>query len=113
MSEKCWHLFHQLTNETNGEHYLLGRQFVVRTDHASLKYLWDQRICTTAQQKWLAKLVGYDFTIEYKPGRENRAANSLSRVNEYSRDNLKRACCNPEEAINLVGSSPVPNWFHK
>jgi hypothetical protein len=28
--------------------YLLGQRFVVRTDHRSLKYLWDQTIVTEA-----------------------------------------------------------------
>ena len=31
-------------------------------------------------QKWVAKLIGYDFVIEYKKGLENTAANALSRL---------------------------------
>ena len=60
--------------------YLLGRRFCIRTDHKSLKYLLEQRILTMDQQRWLVKLMGYDYEIEYKPGRENVAVDTLSRV---------------------------------
>lgn len=46
--------------------YMLGRPFVVKTDHQSLKFLLEQRIATPSQQKWLAKLLGYAFVVEYK-----------------------------------------------
>ena len=58
--------------------YLMGQQFIVRTDHKSLKYLWEQRIITIAQQRWLTKLMGYDFIIEYKRSNENLVADALS-----------------------------------
>ncbi|CAN6474419.1 unnamed protein product [Victoria cruziana] len=63
--------------------YLLGRHFVVRTDHSSLRYMVGQRISTPTQQRWLAKLLGYDFSVEYRKGAENSAADSLSRLTEH------------------------------
>ncbi|KAH9680855.1 hypothetical protein KPL71_026714 [Citrus sinensis] len=77
--------------------YLLGRHFVVRTDQRSLKYLWEQRIMTEPQQKWLLKLMGYDFSIEYKKGKSNAAADALSR-----RD--------VQGEINSI-SCPLPQWL--
>ena len=59
--------------------YLLGRKFFIRTDHRSLKYFLDQRVATPEQKKWVAKLLGYDYEILYRPGRENSAADALSR----------------------------------
>lgn len=48
--------------------YLIGRNFVVRTDHKSIKELLLQPIHTPEQQKYIRKLLGYEFRIEYKPG---------------------------------------------
>jgi hypothetical protein len=59
--------------------YLLGKKFFILTDHCSLKYFLQQRVATPEQQKWVIKLLGYDYEIVYRPGRENSAANALSR----------------------------------
>lgn len=59
--------------------YLMGRRFTIQTDKRSLRFLLEQRILTPEQQKWMGKLVGYDYEITYKPGTANAAADALSR----------------------------------
>lgn len=59
--------------------HLLRMKFLVQTVHCSLKHLWNQKITTAAQQKWLYKLMGFSFDIEYKSGKENIVAGVLSR----------------------------------
>jgi hypothetical protein len=56
--------------------YLWGRPFCVRTDHYNLKFLLDQRLSTVLQHQWINKLFGYDFTVEYHPGRLNTVADA-------------------------------------
>jgi hypothetical protein len=59
--------------------YLWGHSFIVRMDHYSLKYLLDQRLATIPQHHWVGKLLGFDFSVEYKPGAANSVADALSR----------------------------------
>ncbi|KAL0405185.1 UNVERIFIED_CONTAM: Retrovirus-related Pol polyprotein from transposon [Sesamum latifolium] len=74
--------------------YLLGRRFNIYTDQKSLKALLIQIVQTPAQQRWLTKLLGYDFPIHYIPGRDNRVADALSQ--------------NPLPTAFVVRPSPPP-----
>jgi hypothetical protein len=75
-------------------HYLLGKPFVVHTDHKSLKHFLQQKITSPDQQCWLAKLLGYQFEVKYKPGVDNKAADALSR-------------CHGESELQTIMSYPV------
>ncbi|XP_072058202.1 uncharacterized protein [Arachis hypogaea] len=65
----------------------LGRHFIILLDQQSFKALVDQTLHTPEQQKWLHKLLGFDFEIQYKSGRENVADNALSRQNPQGEGN--------------------------
>lgn len=59
-------------------HHLEIGTFIICTDHESLKYLLDQRITNQIQKKGLSKLMGLTYSVHYRKGRENKAADALS-----------------------------------
>jgi len=46
--------------------YLLGKSLQIKIDHQGLKYFLEQRISSLEQQKWVTKLLIYDYEIIYK-----------------------------------------------
>jgi len=62
--------------------YLLGHYFIILMDHRSLRELMNQTIQTPEQHRYLACLLGFDYTIQYRAGRSNVVADALSRVME-------------------------------
>ncbi|KAK8957840.1 hypothetical protein KSP39_PZI000256 [Platanthera zijinensis] len=80
--------------------YLLGAPFIIRTDHQTFHHLTTQLLNSPTQQRFLSKLLGFDFKIEYKPGRLNAAADALSRLPETDH-NLHMLQCSYVKCNNL------------
>lgn len=59
--------------------YLMDKHFFIKTDHYALKFLTEQKVSNLLQQKWISKLLGYNYTIVYRKGSENVVADALSR----------------------------------
>ena len=93
-------------------HYLLGHYFIIRTDHKSLKHLSDQVIQTPEQQEWLPKLMGYHYSIEYKPGAQNQAADALSRSYFFA-FSVPRASIIDDIYLELRSSSELQDLLHR
>ena len=79
--------------------YLWTRSFTIRTDHCSLKHLLDQRLSTIPQHTWVSKLFGYTFSVIYRPGRQNVAADALSHRDKDSDSAQALALSTPEFAL--------------
>lgn len=62
--------------------YLLGHPITILTDHRSLKELMSQTVQTLEQQMYLARLIGYDYSIQYRSGKTNVVIDALSRMSE-------------------------------
>ena len=62
--------------------YLIYQPFVVWTDNNPLTYLFTTPNLNAYRHQWVASLANFNFTIEYQCGRNNAAADALSRVNK-------------------------------
>ena len=73
-------------------HYLLGRRFLVRTDHASLLWLLNFRNPEGILARWLMTLSSYmpfDY-ITHRPGKDHGNADAMSRKPVEKTSNQKR-----------------------
>ncbi|KGK36111.1 hypothetical protein JL09_g4739 [Pichia kudriavzevii] len=60
-------------------YYLMGRHFIVMTDHKSLIYLKNQNLIdSTRVARWMDFLPQFDFDIRYLQGKNNSAADALT-----------------------------------
>ena len=61
-------------------HYLMGRHFLVRTDHGALTWLMRFKHPEAQVARWLEVLGTYEFTIQHRAGRNHGNADGLSRI---------------------------------
>ena len=75
--------------------YLLGRNFVIRTDHSALQSLRKTPEPIGQQARWQTFIEQFSFSIVHRPGTRHRNADALSRRpvdNDYSTDEEPRQC---------------------
>jgi hypothetical protein len=61
------------------QYYLWPREFVIHTDHESLKHLKGQGKLNQRHARWLEYIETFPYVIHYKQGKENIVADALSR----------------------------------
>ena len=86
------------------KHYLVHLPFTLKTDQFSLKYLWEQKEVPSQYAKWLVKLMGFQFTIEYREGKSNKVADALSRMPQQD-----SATINDISAITVIDFDTIHN----
>ena len=64
-------------------HYLYGRQFTLRTDHSSLRWLMHFKDPEGQLARWMDVLSTYNFTFEHRPGKLHGNADGLSRAPKH------------------------------
>ena len=100
--------------------YLYGRQFEIKTDHKPLTHIFSESRAIPAMasgriQRWTLTLGAYNYTIQYKEGRENANSDALSRLPlPTTLQDVPR----PAEVVHLmehldtspVSSSQIRSW---
>uniref|UniRef100_H3H3W5 Integrase catalytic domain-containing protein n=2 Tax=Phytophthora ramorum TaxID=164328 RepID=H3H3W5_PHYRM len=64
-------------------HLLGSKPFVIYTDHASWRTATSSPYLSQRMARWLYFFVEYNFTVEYKPMKQNVLADALSRRPDY------------------------------
>ena len=62
------------------KHYLLGQKFLLRTDHASLRWLKSFKEPEGQVARWLQILDTFHFDLQHRPGAKHSNADALSRL---------------------------------
>lgn len=61
------------------EHYLIGVEFVLYSDHEALRFLKGQRKLNLRHPYWVSHLEKFSFVLQHKSGLSNKVADVLSR----------------------------------
>ena len=83
-----------VTFVTMFKQYLLGRSFLIRSDHSSLTWIMSFKNPENQMARWLEVLSQYDFRIEHRKGSKHINADFLSRPPN-----------NPSECDNYDGNT--------
>jgi transposase InsO family protein len=99
--------------------YLYGREFVVRTDHASLQWIRNFKEPEGQVARWLQVLGTYQFVVEHRDGKKHGNADGLSRQGysercEVCTEIAKVLSCAPEDdkiaEVKVKVTSVSPAW---
>ena len=69
--------------------FIIGSEFILHTDHQPLIYLHNMKIIDSRLARTLEDLADFNFKIQYTPGKQNGAADALSRL--YSPGSVHKA----------------------
>ncbi|XP_065901363.1 uncharacterized protein [Dysidea avara] len=82
------------------EVYLLGRQFVIQTDHRALQWLTKFRNHNSRLMRWSLALQPYIFQVQHRKGTDNANADTLSRLPYW--EDVSTELCDAKEGGRSV-----------
>ena len=91
-----------VVNFTKYFKHMYGKQFTVRTDHSSLRWLLNFKNPEGQLARWIEALGNFEMKIEHRPGKQHSNADALSRL-------PCKKCCIPEEPSVAQVRSVAPD----
>ncbi|KAJ1128271.1 hypothetical protein NDU88_006650 [Pleurodeles waltl] len=105
-------------------HHLLGAKYTVTvyTDHRNLQFMSSARLLTPRQLRWMLLFAEFDFVVTFRPGKDNRKADALSRQESTTLPAFQasRAIIAPDKVLCIIktedffeeirNSFTVENW---
>eukprot|EP00731_Ephydatia_muelleri_P001915 Em0001g1915a len=95
-------------------HYLLGRKFILRTDHGSLVWLRNFKEPEGQLARWLERLEEYNFTVVHRKGSQHNNADALLRLPCRQCGRASHTTENSDatlpEVMGVVTSSPFQTY---
>ena len=88
-----------------------GAEFTVFTDNNPLTYVMTSAKLNATGMRWVSQLADFNFTLKYRPGKENADADGLSR-NPLSIEELERVCtetCDQTILSEILSGSVASN----
>ena len=84
------------------EHYLVGKHFVVKTDHKPLEALKTSKRLTGRLARWALSLQHLNYTVQYKAGKNHQNADGMSYRQAWEKSDSSLA-----EDVKLEGGGDV------
>lgn len=100
------------------EYLYNGNKCSVFTDNNPLKFLLDKSKIDATSQRWCSELANFNFTVQYKSGVTNNAADALSRLHEDDNqideiDDIHVWCQDISTPISSIQQSHVQEVLHE
>ena len=88
--------------------YLYRQKFLVLTDNNPLTYVLTSAKLDATSQRWIAALSAFDFSIQYRPGKNNEDADAMSRLPGLSGSRVTI----PPESIKAMANAHTQPYVH-
>ncbi|CAB4020114.1 Retrovirus-related Pol poly from transposon, partial [Paramuricea clavata] len=92
--------------------YLVGKQFIARTDHSALRWIKNLKQPKGQVALWIKRLSIFDFVVEHRPGRNHGNADGMSRIPLKDTRVVENNVCKTETAqvFNIPTENRSTTW---